>query len=76
MTPVEVLAHLRSIASEQHRVGMARFGIPNGNAVGIPVGTLRNLGKTLGRNHGLALALWADGLYEARILACFVADPA
>lgn len=76
MTVVEVLAHLRSIASEQHRVGMARFGIPNGNAVGIPVGTLRDLGKTLGRNHALAHALWADGLYEARILACFVADPA
>ncbi len=76
MTAVEVLAHLRSIASEQHRVGMARFGIPNGNAVGIPVVTLRDYGRKLGRNHALAQALWADGLYEARILACFVADPA
>jgi 3-methyladenine DNA glycosylase AlkD len=76
VTAVEVLAHLRLIASEQYRVGMLRFGIPNENAVGIPVGTLRDLGKTLGRNHALAQSLWADGLYEARMLACFVADPA
>jgi 3-methyladenine DNA glycosylase AlkD len=76
MTTFEVLAHLRSVASEHYRVGMLRFGIPNDNAVGIPVGILRDLGKTLGRNHDLAHALWADGLYEARMLACFVADPA
>jgi 3-methyladenine DNA glycosylase AlkD len=71
-----VLAYLRSIASENYRVGMTRFGIPNENAVGIPVGTLRDYGKQLGRDHALALALWESGLYEARMLACFVADPA
>ncbi len=76
MTVDEVVAQLRSIASEQYRIGMTRFGIPNETAVGIPVGTLRDLGKKLGRNHALAQALWADGLYEARMLACFVADPA
>lgn len=71
-----VVAHLKSIGSEEVRTGMARFAVPSDHAVGIPVGTLRDYGKQLGRDHALALALWADGLYEARMLACFVADPA
>jgi 3-methyladenine DNA glycosylase AlkD len=54
---------------------MARFAIPATNAVGIPVGALRAYAKKLGRDHALALALWKDGLYEARMLATFVDDP-
>ena len=76
MNVKSVVAHLKSIGSEEVRAGMARFAVPADNAVGIPVGTLRDYGKALGRDHALAQALWADGLYEARMLACFVADPA
>jgi 3-methyladenine DNA glycosylase AlkD len=36
---------------------------------------IKALGKTLGRNHRLAVALWATGVYEARMLASFVGDP-
>jgi 3-methyladenine DNA glycosylase AlkD len=72
----DVLAHLRKLGSKSVRDGMARYAIPATNAVGIPVGALRAYAKQLGRDHDLALALWKDGLYEARMLACFVDDPA
>jgi 3-methyladenine DNA glycosylase AlkD len=39
------------------------------------VGQIRELAKSLGRDHALALGLWETGWYEARMLACFVADP-
>jgi 3-methyladenine DNA glycosylase AlkD len=55
---------------------MARYAIPSDEAFGVTVGTLRAYAKKLGRDHELAGALWADGHYESRMLACFVDDPA
>jgi 3-methyladenine DNA glycosylase AlkD len=37
---------------------------------------MKALGKMLGRNHELAAALWETGVYEARMVCSFVADPA
>ncbi len=54
---------------------MARYAIPSTHAFGVPVGTIRGLGKELGRDHALAEALWASGWYEARLLAAFVDEP-
>lgn len=71
----EVVAELRSLASESCRDGMARFAIPSDNAFGVPVGVIRSLGKRLGRSSRLAGELWATGWYEARMLAVFVEDP-
>ena len=56
--------------------GMARYGIPSDNALGVAVGDIRALGTQLGRNHDLAIALWETGCYEARMLTSFVAEPA
>ena len=56
--------------------GMARYGIPSDNALGVSVADIRVLAKKLGRNHLLAAALWKTGCYEARMLACFVNEPA
>ena len=71
----DVVARLRKMGSKSVRDGMLRYGIPNDNAFGIPVGKIQKLGKELGRNHELALALWETGFYEARMLAAFVDDP-
>ncbi|HET9253056.1 MAG TPA: DNA alkylation repair protein [Candidatus Eisenbacteria bacterium] len=71
-----VIAMLRRKASKRNVEGMARYGIPSGNALGVSVGDLRKLAKTLGRDHDLAEALWDTGIYEARMLASFVDDPA
>src|SRR5262245_3236455 len=70
-----VVAELRQLGSKATRDGMARYGIPSDKAFGIPVGTLRQLGKRLGQSQQLALGLWETGHYEARLLAVFVAEP-
>jgi 3-methyladenine DNA glycosylase AlkD len=71
-----VLASLKRIATKRVRDGMARYGLPSDRAFGVPVGALQKLARRLGRNHGLAGALWETGWYEARMLAAFVDDPA
>jgi len=55
---------------------MARYGINVENAFGVSVYMLRTIAKRLGTDHKLALALWKTGNHEARLLACFVDDPA
>ena len=55
--------------------GMARYAIPSDHAYGVAMKDIKALGKKLGRNHELALALWSTGVYEARMLASFVGDP-
>jgi len=56
--------------------GMARYAIPSDNAFGVAMKDMKALGKKLGRNHELAKALWETGVYEARMVCSFVADPA
>jgi 3-methyladenine DNA glycosylase AlkD len=71
-----IVASLKRLGTKSTRDGMARYAIPSDNAFGVPVGTLQELGKRLGRNHTLAIALWDTGWYEARMLAAFVDEPA
>jgi 3-methyladenine DNA glycosylase AlkD len=71
-----VLTWLKSHASRATKDGMARYGIPSDRALGVAMKDCKALGKRLGRNHPLALALWATGQYEARMVTAFVADPA
>lgn len=70
-----LLAELRSLGSEKDRAGMALYGIDVENAFGVSIYELRKVAKRLGTDHGLALALWATGNHEARLLACFIEDP-
>ena len=55
---------------------MARYAIPSDHAIGVAMRDIKALGKTIGRHHDLAAALWKTGVYEARMLASFVDDPA
>jgi len=71
----ETLAWLETTGRQSVRDGMARFAIPSEHAFGIPVGTLRQRAKKLGRDHELSLSLWKSRHYEARMLATFVDDP-
>ena len=72
----EALAWLKEASSAKVRDGMARFGIPSSKALGVPVGTIRGFAKKLGTDHALSEALWRTEVYEARLLAAFVDDPA
>ena len=69
------LAWLKSHSSKAVRDGMARYAIPSDHAYGVAMKDIKALGKQLGRNHALALALWDTGVYEARMLVSFVGDP-
>jgi len=71
-----ILGELQGLGSERNRIGMARYGINVENAFGVSVYELRKIARRLGTDHNLALALWATGNHEARLLACFVDDPA
>jgi 3-methyladenine DNA glycosylase AlkD len=75
MQASDVLARLEALESPKDREGMARFGIRPGHALGIGVVKLRAIAKEIGRDHELALELWASGIHEARILATIIDDP-
>jgi 3-methyladenine DNA glycosylase AlkD len=74
-TAEEIIAHLKAIGTDIARQGMARYGIDIGAALGVPHATLRPLQKVLKRDHTRALALWASGIREARMLASMTDDP-
>jgi 3-methyladenine DNA glycosylase AlkD len=71
----EAVAWLRKHATKATLAGMARYGIPQTNALGVKVGETKAYAKKIGQDHGLALDLWETGIYEARLLAGFVDDP-
>jgi 3-methyladenine DNA glycosylase AlkD len=70
------MALLEKHADKKAAAGMARFGIITDlKVLGMSVGTMRAIGKKIGRNHELALKLWDTDVYEAQFVACFIADP-
>ena len=66
---------LKGHSTKATRDGMARYAIPSEKAYGVAMKDIKALGKSLGRNQALAVALWATEVYEARMLASFVGDP-
>ncbi|WP_296742486.1 DNA alkylation repair protein [Mesorhizobium sp.] len=71
----DIVAHLRSIGTEESRAGMARFGINTTTALGVGNADLRPLARKLKTNHERALLLWDSGIREARLMAVFTAEP-
>ena len=69
------LTWLKRHSTKATREGMARYAIPSDHAYGVAMKDIKALGTMLGRNQPLAVALWATGVYEARMLASFVGDP-
>lgn len=54
-----------------------RFGIVTADRVlGVRMASIQAVAKPLGRDPALAEALWQSGVYEARMVACMVDDPA
>ncbi|MEI7937558.1 MAG: DNA alkylation repair protein [Verrucomicrobiota bacterium] len=71
-----IIGELHGLANPENVAGMARFGIIGKRVLGISVGQLRALAKRIGHNQGVAEGLWSAGIFEARLLAAFVAEPA
>lgn len=77
MTLQDCLDFLSREADPAFRAQLSeRFGIPNANAHGVPMGRIKAFAKTAARDHALAAALWDTGLYEARLLAIHLDNPA
>ena len=76
-TVQRVLDDLERLGSAMRREDMrTRYGIDTPKAHGVAVGDLQRLAKQIGPDHALALRLWDTGWYEARMVACFIGDPA
>ena len=71
----EVTEELRSMAKPWKLEGMARFAIKGDERLGISMPELRKAGKSIGKDHELALKLWATKIPDAMILAALVDDP-
>jgi 3-methyladenine DNA glycosylase AlkD len=74
-TAEHILELMEGRGTEANRKGMARYGIVVDKAFGVDMPWLRGLAKRIGKDHELALDLWASGMHEARILATIIADP-
>jgi len=74
----EVIEQLRSRADPTpgNLKGMARYGINTERALCVSTPDMQKLGRQIGRDHSLALALWQVGWRETRILAAMVDNPA
>jgi 3-methyladenine DNA glycosylase AlkD len=64
----EILERLQEKARPDQLEGMARFGIRGEKRLGVSI-------PEVGKNHELALKLWASGFEDARILASMVEVP-
>jgi 3-methyladenine DNA glycosylase AlkD len=69
------VAELEAAGTEQNRKIYRRHGARDPMS-GVSFAVLRPLAKRAGRDQALATGLWATGNYDARLLACMVADPA
>jgi len=71
----ETVKRLESLRDQNAIEGMTRFGITPGHAYGVSLPELRAIAKKAGRDHALALKLWAKDSRETRILASMIEEP-
>jgi 3-methyladenine DNA glycosylase AlkD len=78
MTVSEVLALLEAERDERGMSNWEKLGQGTGGmrSYGIGLTRLRKLAKRIGRSRELADALWKTDVYEARVIALLVDDPA
>lgn len=78
MTVSEVLDLLHAERDERGMSNWEKLGSGTAGmrSYGIGLTRLRRLAKRVGRNRELALALWKTDVYEARVIALLVDDPA
>lgn len=71
-----MLDWLKGAANEAHRAGLARYGIPTEPALGVPMAEIKRAARRFGPAHEIIFHLWETGIYEARVMAIHLADPA
>lgn len=71
----EVLSELEALAEPEKAKGLAHYGIPEENALGIRMPVLRKLAREIGKDQALAEELWQHRYHECKLLATLVAEP-
>ena len=74
MTPNQAIAALRKAGTAQNQKIYQRHGVTP-PLYGVSFAELKRLEKQIKVDHELAVALWATGNHDARMLATMVADP-
>lgn len=74
MNLTDVVSELQSLGTNQNCKVYARHGV-QGPMFGVSFGNIGKLKRRIGRDHDLAMALWATEIHDARVLATMVADP-
>ncbi|HEY0512239.1 MAG TPA: DNA alkylation repair protein [Thermoanaerobaculia bacterium] len=74
MNVQETLDTLKSLGTEQNRKIYRRHGAGE-DVYGVSFAHLKDLKKKIKTDHELAVALWASGNHDARMLAAMIADP-
>src|SRR6202158_2858349 len=69
------LRELRALGEQRNIDGMARFGIRAKVVYGVAKPKMDELARRIGKNHDLALELWATSAHDARILAGMIDEP-
>jgi 3-methyladenine DNA glycosylase AlkD len=75
-TCASALRELRNRGEQRNIDGMARFGIRAKHVYGVAKPEMDEIARRIGRDHNLALELWATGVHDARILAGMLDEPA
>lgn len=72
----EILRALHALATPRDLANLQRFGIAASQPLGVSMVNVQKVARQVGRDHRTAAALWATGIYEARLLAAHVDEPA
>ncbi|HMD31592.1 MAG TPA: DNA alkylation repair protein [Candidatus Acidoferrales bacterium] len=73
---VEILARMGAIGSPRDAQKLSYWGIVAARSYGLSAPQMHALAREAGRDHALALELWATGVHDARHVAALTADPA
>src|SRR5947208_17116928 len=74
-TCARALKELRGLGEERNVDGMAHYGIRAKVVYGVAKPKMDLLARRIGKDHPLALELWASGVHDARILAGMIDLP-
>ncbi|WP_159648954.1 DNA alkylation repair protein [Erysipelothrix aquatica] len=74
MTYEETMEFLKTHASSSRRKSMIKQGAPE-TTLGVTLGPIRKLAKTIGMDHELSLQLWESDIVDAQLLAVMLMDP-
>lgn len=71
----DVILQIKEISDPRAIKIWARLGMSTENYFGAGLTKLKNLAKSIKKNHILSVELWNTRIHDARLLSCFICDP-